>query len=46
MIRRVHICEERNDGHFQHLLQENDIIIKNKIYIAFIRRLRDFLNTL
>jgi hypothetical protein len=20
MIRRVHLCEERNDGHFQHLL--------------------------
>jgi hypothetical protein len=28
MICRVHLCEERNGGHFQHLLQENGIIIK------------------
>jgi hypothetical protein len=46
MIRRVHLCEERNGGHFQHLLQEIGIIIKNKIYIAFLHGLRDFLNTL
>jgi hypothetical protein len=46
MIRRVHHCEERNGGHFQHLLQENGIIINNKIYIAFLHGLRDVLNTL
>jgi hypothetical protein len=28
MIRRVHLCDERNGGHFQHLLQENGIIKK------------------
>jgi hypothetical protein len=42
IIRRVHLCEERNGGHFQHLLQEIGIIIKNKIYIAFLHGLREF----
>jgi hypothetical protein len=46
MIRRVHLCEERNGGHFQHLLYENGIIIKNKMYVAFLYGFRDFLNTL
>jgi hypothetical protein len=46
MIRRVHLCEERDGGHFQHLLYEIGIIIKNKIYIAFLHWLRDFLNIL
>jgi hypothetical protein len=45
MIRRVKLCEKRNGEHFQHL-QERGIIIKNKIYIAFLLRLREFLNTL
>jgi hypothetical protein len=43
MIRRVHLCD--NGGHFQHLLQEKGIIIKNKIYIAFLHGLPDILNT-